>query len=251
MFGLGLFVGRGSSPVLFETRPFQEDLGRIVGEFSAKLPKKEKINLEFYDVLDESVPFPTKGKTDDPGEIIPGPEPGSTTAVDPVPHNPQAEQIPVKQSKKQATWHQAGQGVGSATAPAPLLKKSASVKAGTKAGESRRVTPAAPKVLEPKTQTGKRTDAESKEARPETGAPVPPHSAYTIQVASYKDLNDALSRMVLLNKKGIASYQVSVTINGVTWHRVRTGSFTDQKEAVARLATLAGSGVNGIVIRKE
>ena len=251
MFGLGVFVGRGSSPVLFETRPFQEDLGRIVGEFSAKLPKKEKIDLKFYDVLDEPVPSPTKGKTDDPGEIIPGPEPGSTASVDPVPHNPQAEQIPVKQSKKQATWHQAGQGAGSAAAPAPLLKKRASVKTDTKASENRIVTPPASKVLEPKTQTGKRTEAESKEMRPDAGAPVPPHSAYTIQVASYKDLNDALSRMVLLNKKGITSYRVSVTINGVTWHRVRIGSFADQKEAMARLATLAGSGVNGIVIRKE
>ena len=250
MFGLGVVVGRGSSPVLFETRPFQERLGRMVSELSANRPEKEKIDLKFYDVLDEPVPFPIKGKTEDPGEIIPGPEPGNTASIKPVPHKPQAEEIPVKHSKKLTTWHQAGKDAGNGDAPAPLLKKSASVKTvlkksalvktDTKASEKRVVTPPASKILEPKNQTGKKTDAESKG----TGT-------YTIQIASYKDLNDALSRMVLLSSKGVTSYRVSVEINGVTWHRVRTGSFSDQEEARTRLAKLAGSGVNGMVIKKE
>ena len=251
MFGLGVVVGRGSSPVLFETRPFQERLGRMVSELSAKLPKKEKIDLKFYDVLDEPVSYPIKGKTDDPGEITPGPETGKSASIQPVPYNPQVEDIPVKLSKKLATWYSAGQGAGNGAAPAPLLKKSASVKTDTKTSESRTVIPPAPNVLKSKNQTGKKTGAVSKETRPDTGAPVPTHGAYTIQVASYKDLNDALSRMVLLNKKGISSYRVSVKINGVTWHRIRTGSFPDQEEAGARLAKLAGSGVNGMVIKKE
>jgi cell division septation protein DedD len=223
----------------------------MVSELSAKLPKKEKIDLKFYDVLDEPVSYPIKGKTDDPGEITPGPETGKSASIEPVPYNPQVEDIPVKLSKKLATWYSAGQGAGNGAAPAPLLKKSASVKTDTKTSESRTVIPPAPNVLKSKNQTGKKTGAVSKETRPDTGAPVPTHGAYTIQVASYKDLNDALSRMVLLNKKGISSYRVSVKINGVTWHRIRTGSFPDQEEAGARLAKLAGSGVNGMVIKKE
>jgi len=72
MFGLGVIVGRGSSPVLFETRPFQEHLGRMVSELLAKLPEKEKLELKFYDVLDDPVSYPVKGKIDDSGEITPG-----------------------------------------------------------------------------------------------------------------------------------------------------------------------------------
>lgn len=223
----------------------------MVSELSAKLPKKEKIDLKFYDVLDEPVFYPVKGKTADSGEIIPGPETGKTASINPAPYNLQTEEIPVKRSKKLATWHQAGQDAGNGAAPAPLLKKSASVKTDTKNREERTVTPPAPKVLKSKNQTGKTADAVSKEIRPETGAPVPNHGTYTIQVASYKDLNDALAQMVLLNKKGINSYRVSVKINGETWHRVRTGSFNDQEEARTRLSKLAGSGVNGMVIKKE
>ncbi|WP_289020415.1 SPOR domain-containing protein [Desulfobacter postgatei] len=251
MFGLGVFVGRGSTPVLFETRPFQERLGRMVSERSAKLPKKEKIDLKFYDVLDEPVSYLIKEKTDDSGEIALGRETGKSASIEPTPNTPQAEKIPVKLSKKLATWYSVGQGEDNGDAPAPLLKKSASVKTDTKTSENRTVIPPAPNVLKSKKQTGKKTDAVSKETRPDSGAPVSTHGAYTIQVASYKDLNDALSRMAFLNKKGITSYRVSVTINGVTWHRIRTGSFPDQEEAGAGLAKLAGSGVNGIVIKKE
>ena len=57
--------------------------------------------------------------------------------------------------------------------------------------------------------------------------------------------------MVLLDKKGIASYRVSVKINQETWYRIRTGAFADYKAASARLSQLAGADVNGMVIKKE
>lgn len=252
MFGLGVFVGRGSSPVLFETRPFQERLGRMISEFSDKAPEKEKVDLKFYDVLDEPVSHSVKGKAEDPGEIIPGPEIRETTSIRPTPAKLQAEDVPVKHSKKLATWHQAGQGDGNAAAPAPKAKKRDPVRIDTRTGEKQTVTRLAPKVLKSKNKTGQKTDPVSKDTRPDTGkVPVPAHGAYTIQVASYKDLNDALTQMVLLNKKGIAVYRASVKINGNTWHRVRTGSFADYETARTRLAQLAGAGVNGMVIKKE
>lgn len=252
MFGLGVIVGRGSSPVLFETRPFQERLGRMVSELSAKLPGKEKVDLKFYDVLDEPVHYPAKGKTDDSGEITPGPETGKTASIKRTPYHPQAEEIPVKRSRKLATWHQAGQGAGNDATPAPPPKKRVSVKTYTKAGEKQTVSRLAPKVLKSKIQTGKKTEAVPKETRPDNGkTPAPAHGAYTIQVASYKTLDDALTQMIILNKKGITSYRASVKINGETWYRVRIGAFADYKAAEARLEKLAGAGVNGIVIKKE
>ena len=248
MFGLGVLVGQGSSPVLFETRSFQERLGRMVSELSAKMPKKEKVDLKFYDVLEEPVYHPVS----ESGEITPGPETGKLALPRPTPNKSQAEDIPVKRSRKLATWHQAGQGRGNDAARAAPAKKSAPVKTETKAGKKRAVTQLAPKVLKLKTQTGKKTGAVPKETRPDNGkAPVPAHGAYTIQIASYKKLNDALTQMVLLNKKGITSYRASVKINGETWYRVRTGAFADYKTAMARRAQLAGSGVNGMVIKKE
>ncbi|NDY73260.1 SPOR domain-containing protein [Desulfobacter hydrogenophilus] len=252
MFGLGLFVGRGSSPVLFETRPFQEYLGRMLSELSAKFPEKGKVDLKFYDVLDEPVYSPVKGTADDSGEITPGPETGEKTSMNPAPYNSQAEDIPVKRSRKLATWNKAGQGYDNATAPAPPAKKSASVKTYKKAAEKQTVTQSAPKVLKSKTQAGKKTDAVPQKTKPDTGkAPAPAHGGYTIQVASYKNLNDALAQMVLLNKKGITAYRASVKIDGKTWYRVRTGSFANYEAARTGLVKLAGSGVNGMVIKKE
>lgn len=253
MFGLGLLVGRGSSPVLFETRPFQEYLGRMLSELSAKLPDKGKVDLKFYDVLDEPVYYPVKGKIDDSGEITPGPEIGKTASIKPAPYNFRAEDIPVKRSRKLATWNQAGQGgYGNDTAPAAPPKKSASVKTYKKTSEKQSVTQFTPKALKLKNQTGKKTDAVPKKSKPDTvKSPAPAHGEYTIQVASYKNLNDALAQMVFLNEKGITSYRGSVKINGKTWYRVRSGSFADYKAARARLAKLAGAGVNGMVIKKE
>ena len=252
MFGLGVIVGRSSSPVMFETRPFQEHLGRMVKELSAKLPQKGEVDLKFYDVLDEPVYHPIKGEKDDSGEITPGPEAGKAALTKPVPNNSQAEEIPVKRSRKLATWHQAGPGYGNDTVPAPLPKKRASAKTAKKADEKRTVTKLAPKALKSKPQTDEKKDTPPKEAKPDTGkAPASLHGGYTIQIASYQNLNDALAQMVLLNKKGITAYRTGVKINGKTWYRVRTGSFADYESAKAGLSALAGSGIGGMVIKKE
>ena len=248
MFGLGVLVGQRSSPVLFETRPFQERLGRMVSELSGKMPEKEKMDLKFYDVLEEPAYHPVSGS----GEITPGLETEKSALTRPTQDRSPAEDIPVKRSRKLATWHQAGQGRGNDAARASQAKKRASVKTDTKAGEKRAVTQLAPKVLKSKTRTGKKTGVVPKEIRPDKGkAPVPAHGAYTIQIASYKNLNDALTQMVLLNEKGITSYRASVKINGDTWYRVRTGAFANYKAARDRMAQLTGSGVNGMVIKKE
>lgn len=252
MFGLGVIVGRSSSPVMFETRPFQEHLGQMINDLSVKLPREGKVDLKFYDVLDDPVYYPVKGKKDDPGEITPGPETRKTASNKPVLSNSQDEEIPVKRSRKLSTWHQAESDYGDDAAPAPLSKKRASVKTEKKADEKRTVAKLAPKALKSKIQTDKKTDSPPKEAKPDTAkAPAAARNEYTIQLASYKNLNDALAQMVVLSKKGITAYRASVEIKGTTWHRVRTGSFADYEAAKAGLAKLAGSDVSGIVIKKE
>lgn len=251
MFGLGVIVGRSSSPVMFETRPFQEHLGQMVNELAAKLPQKGKVDLKFYDVLDEPVYYPT-GKKDDSGEITPGPETGKTASNKSATNTSQDEDIPVKRSRKLSTWHQAGPGYGNDTVPAPILKKRDSVKTEEKADEKSTVVELAPKVLKSKTHADKKTDTPVKEAKPDTGkTPASARNEYTIQIASYKNLNDAQAQVALLKKKGISAYRASVEIKGTTWYRVRTGSFAGSEAAKAGLAKLSGSGVSGIVIKKE
>ena len=257
MFGLGVFVGRQTTPVLFETRPFQEYLGQMVSRLSDKMPGQKKVDLKFYDVLDEPVYHSVKGKTKDAGEITPGPESGNSVSIQPVTQNPGAEDIPVKHSKKLATWHQVGQGGKNGAAPASTEKKKTEVKARTNLKEKQAVPELAPKALKSKPKTDEKTapppEAKTRDAQKAVKSPAPANDsgAYTIQIASYKDLNDALSHMVRLNEKGVATYRASVTINKETWYRVRTGSFADYETARTRLSQLVGSGVNGMVIKKE
>lgn len=251
MFCLGVIVGRGATPVLFETRPFQEHLGRMVSALSDKLPGKEKVDLKFYDVLEEPVSSPVKGKSADAGEITPAAETGKIAQIKPE-APPRAEDIPVKRSKKLATWHRTGPDYDNASDPAPPPKKSASIKTNKKVSQKQTVPQRAPKVLKSKIKTGKKTEAAPQKNKSDTGKKkVPAPGVYTIQIASHKDLRDALAHMVILNEKGITAYRVSVKINGETWHRVRTGSFADYKAASTRLAKIVGSGVKGMVIKKD
>ena len=56
MFLLGIMVGRGSSPVTFDTHKFQKRLEIIANEFGAKKDSPKKMDLKFYDALDKPVP---------------------------------------------------------------------------------------------------------------------------------------------------------------------------------------------------
>ncbi|MBU8849983.1 MAG: SPOR domain-containing protein [Desulfobacterales bacterium] len=71
MFLLGIIVGRGSSPVKFDTLKFQKRLETIASEFGEKKGIQKKIDLKFYDVLDHPVPEESVPPQKKPLEIIP------------------------------------------------------------------------------------------------------------------------------------------------------------------------------------
>ena len=52
MFFLGIIVGRGNSPVKFDTQKFQKRLETIAHDFGVQKKIPGKIDLKFYDVLD-------------------------------------------------------------------------------------------------------------------------------------------------------------------------------------------------------
>lgn len=90
MFVLGIMVGRGNSPVQFDTRGFQQRLERIAEEFGqanqAENPKE--IDLEFYKILDqpasEEKALPkvaVKSKEKKPDPVLPNETPGFKTST--------------------------------------------------------------------------------------------------------------------------------------------------------------------------
>ena len=53
MFVLGIMVGRGNSPVNFDTQGFQKRLESIANEFGQKHEAEKEVDLEFFKVLDQ------------------------------------------------------------------------------------------------------------------------------------------------------------------------------------------------------
>lgn len=216
MFFLGIMVGRGSSPVKFDTQKFQKRLETIAGEFGKKKGVREKINLKFYDVLDrpvaeENMPSPKKTL-----EIVPKKE---TTATD---------KIPLKTSRKKQTFKPQGNTVKTDRKTADNSKSKGTMSAEVKTKPIR---------LKKTGEPGRSTDNKA------------PKGAYTIQMAAFKNVKDAVAQMAVFRKKGFHSYRVTGEKNGVAWHRIRTGSFTTYDAAKKFKEKLNKAKINSIIIK--
>ncbi|MCG8683987.1 MAG: SPOR domain-containing protein [Desulfobacterales bacterium] len=252
MFFLGVLVGRGNSPITFDTRGFQDRLAQIAQEFGDRESEKENLDLKFYDVLDDPVQHQVKGRSKKGEEILPKPESHSAVPISRVAKASQ-DDIPVKVGKKQTTYNKVG-GTQKKEVQAALPKAKPVV-----ATEIKKTKPEKVKV--------RKTAAKQTSSVPETSKskpkvqPAPKESPkkskvaakgqYTIQVAAYKDFKDAVSQMASLEKKGIEAYRVRGEKGGATWYRVRTGVFKDYKSAQARLEELKQAKVGGMIIKKE
>jgi septal ring-binding cell division protein DamX len=102
MFFLGILVGRGTAPVTFDTTGFHSRLEAIVQSYGTPDAPEEKIDLEFYDVLDKPVRQEVRGKEISSDEIIPKKETKGLVTRMPI-----IEAIPVKTSRKAATLNKA------------------------------------------------------------------------------------------------------------------------------------------------
>ncbi|MCG8566939.1 MAG: SPOR domain-containing protein [Desulfobacterales bacterium] len=75
---------------------------------------------------------------------------------------------------------------------------------------------------------------------------------YTIQVAAYNAAKDAAKEQARLKKKGFDSIQKSKKIKGVTWYRIRVGSWNSRAEAKQMLEKLRKAGIKkGLIIKKD
>ena len=211
MFLLGIMVGRDTSPVKFDTQKFQKRLEIIANEFGEKKGTRKKIDLKFYDVLDRPVPEEGVPPKKKPLEIIPKKE---TITI--------ADTISRKTSRKKQTFKQEANRVKTETKdlkPVEIKTKTVSLK---KSKPSEKLTDN--KVLKGK---------------------------YTIQIAAYKNFKDAITQMAVLEKKGFSSYRVKGQKDGVTWYRIRTGSFATYDEAKKIKEKLKKAKINSMIIKKD
>ena len=88
-------------------------------------------------------------------------------------------------------------------------------------------------------------------AKPQAPAPVKKKGVYTIQVAAYRDNKDAVAHMASLEEKGINAYRQTGKKDGVTWYRVRTGSFGTLEEAKKVKALLVKKKIKAMIIKKD
>ena len=212
MFVLGIMVGRGSSPVEFDTHKFQKRLEIIAKEFGKKETNK-KVDLKFYDVLDRPVQEEAGPPEKNPLEIIPKKEPILI-----------ADTIPVKTSRKKLTFKQKTGTTKTNNVTSARIKKKSS-------GFTKSKTPVKSSVQS--------TDKEVQKGK------------YTIQIAAYKEFKEAVSQMAILEKKGFSSYRIKGKKDGQTWYRVRTGSFSSYAQAKKFKEKLKKAKINSMIIKKE
>ncbi len=214
MFVLGIMVGRGNSPVKFDTQKFQKRLETIAQDFGAQKKVPEKINLKFYDVLDrteieEVVIFDNKPVKGDREEIFPQKEVLTQ------------ESIPLKTSKKKQTF------------------KNKTVKVTQKIRS------------EIKQSLQDKTSSKAKNSNKDKNIIIPVKGKYTVQIAAYKDFKDAVSQGAILQKKGFSSYRVKGQKDGKTWYRVRSGSFANFDEAKKFKKKLDRLKINSLIIQLD
>lgn len=216
MFFLGILVGRGTSPVTFDTKSFHNRLEAIVQAYGKTDVPEKKLDLQFYDALKKPVRQEVTGKKNTPNEIIPKKETGHLVIQVPI-----VEEVPVKTSRKTATLNKAA------------LDK---IQFKDKGSGKTPVKGKAPR---------KETQVKQKKQIPAT------LDMYTIQVAAYKSFTDAVSQMAVLEKKGFASYRTLGKKEGVTWYRVRVGSFATRKAAARYIEKLKHAKIDAMIIKRE
>ncbi len=226
MFFLGIVVGRDNSPVKFDTQKFQKRLETIAHDFGAQKKIPKKVDLKFYEVLDrpeleESEAFNNKSKKshqpdkNNSGEILPQKEVLTS------------ESIPLKTSKKRETF------------------------------KNRKVKIWEEKEIKKKNQENIKQVKEKRDKKIDKPKPEPKiipeiqKGRYTVQIAAYKDFKDAVSQMAFLQEKGFTSYRVKGLKDGVSWYRVRSGSFANFDEAKKFTKKLEKLKINSLIIKSD
>lgn len=254
MFFLGILVGRGTAPISFDTKSFQAHLAKIADDSEKQEKTFERPVLDFYEVLKSPVLLTTVKVEDKKEGLDPKENPDQTVS--------QGEILPVKadasiaqevknpqiqkKSLKAMTFKSKPvvvQKIVQKEDVSPVASTVASPVASSVASPV--VPPVASPVASPEVEkTVVKTDKKILDSNVENGD-------YTIQVAAFRDLADAVHEIDRLEAKGVSCYRTMGRVGNDIWHRVRTGSFKDMESAKKRLGLLAGYGIKGIILNKK
>jgi cell division septation protein DedD len=224
MFGLGIWVGRGTAPLKFDIDKLEKKLRASRAEIQRRdkrpAPKgsgvaKDKTSLEFYEALKDNRADARISDFKMPPVVSKKIEPSS-------------EKPAVTIRKKTV--------VEKPKTVKPVAKTKAATTAATvKPDPAPKEQPAAPK-------TGK---------SPAASKTQPNGGIYTIQVASVKAANDADRMVAKLKKRGYPAYRAIAKIPGKgIWFRVRIGEFKARNEAGPTMTKLNKEGIKPILVRK-
>ncbi len=211
---MGIMVGRGNSPVTFDTQGFQKRLETIANEFGEKKDIPKKMDLKFYDALDSPVQEESVLSKKKPLEIMPKKE---------IP----VKEIFVKETLEKEILEKETR-VVSDILPLKKSRKKLTFKKMTLKAKTDIEANGIPKIKLPKIKQGK----------------------YTIQIAAYKEFKDAITQMARLEEKGFSSYRVKGGKDGATWYRVRIGSFASWDEAQKIIEKLNSAGIKAQIVEK-
>lgn len=233
MFFLGILVGRGTSPVTFDTGDFQARLETIADNFASQQKTPEKIELKFYDVLDRPDTEPVllsnkesrKSMTGSKNKADISRKTKDIKAKEP----PPARSIPEKEPPKNA------------------LPLKLSLKKQTRKKASVQVVKKESRSLEKKAVQGSGLKKEPNA----TAENIPSKKKYTVQIAAFQDFKDAVSHMAALEKKGVSSYRVKAMKDGKIWYRVRAGAFETFEAAAAFKKKLEHAKIKALIIKYE
>ncbi len=214
MFILGIFVGRGSAPVKFDTRKFQKRLANIAGEYEQDHKNSEATDIQFYEVLQKPMPK-AKYFYDNQGskETV---KVENEFKADPA-NSKTKTKIAYKVSQKSLT--KAKYSVSKRNKATSKLRQSA-------------------KSVKPASIPKKTRDKEIK-------------GKYTIQIAAFQDVKGAIDKISLLKAKGYTGYKTKGKVQDQIWHRVRVGHFSDTEVARKYLRKLKQDNINGIIIKQD
>ncbi len=230
MFFLGVVVGRGTSPVTFDTREFSKKLEKIANVPDRKKEVSKKVDLKFYEGLDNS-----------------------STQEKPTAKNSLSANIPEKETVKEPPREPVKEAVKEtlkepAKEPRKEPEKEAKKEPIKEPVKEAKKEPIKEPVKESVKEAVKEAVKESAKESEKVAVKEPP---YTIQIAAYKSFQEAVSKMAELEGKGFSSYRVKGEKDGITMYRVRIGPFETYSVAKEVKIRLDKAKVDSMIMKRE
>ncbi len=227
MFFVGVLVGRGTSPVEFDTEWFQKRLAVVFGQSMQENERIAKPQLDFYDMLrrkgDGNLDLDLKSVANDSNAmneaahrlLLPDGDPAPATGLIPQKKSRKAMTVTLRDHSSLDGDFEAGHAVTSQVVPVKIRSEKAMALADD------------------------RPRAEKK------------GSIYTIQIASYPNQSDAMKHVAQLQSKGYQAYHYTVILDDKTWYRVRSGAYEGISDAQRALRRFQREGVDALIIKSE